>query len=256
MQSKRSETGKGHGLARALSKLGVCSRAEAWRRIEAGRVRLNGVVCRDPEQRVRPGRDRIEVDGRPAAAAAKVYLMLNKPRGLVTTASDEQGRETVFECLKGVEAPHLLAVGRLDRASEGLLLVTNDTAWAAVITDPESKIPKTYHVQVNAVVEEPVLRRMEAGVPVEGETLSASRAALLRAGEKNCWLEIVLDEGKNRHIRRLMEGLGLEVLRLIRIRVGSLELGSLAKGAYRRLTQGEVEAVGRGTAHGKPPCHR
>lgn len=230
----------GHGLARALSKLGVCSRAEAWRRIEAGRVRLNGVVCRDPEQRVRPGRDRIEVDGKPAVTAAKVYLMLNKPRGLVTTASDEQGRATVFECLVDVKVPHLVAVGRLDRASEGLLLLTNDTAWAATITDPGSEIVKTYHVQVNAVVEETQLRAIEAGLPVDGERLSAKRASLLRAGEKNCWLEILLDEGRNRHIRRLMEALGLEVLRLIRIRVGNLELGSLPKGAYRKLTQGEV----------------
>ncbi len=238
----------GHGLARELSKLGVCSRAEAWRRIEAGRVRLNGVVCRDPEQRVRPGRDRIEVDGKPAAAATKVYLMLNKPRGLVTTASDEQGRATVYECLKGVDAPHVSAVGRLDRASEGLLLVTNDTAWAAVITDPESKILKTYHVQVNALLDEAQLRLLEAGVVVDGEKLSARQVSLLRSGEKNCWVEIVLDEGRNRHIRRLVEAFGWEVLRLIRIRVGNLELGSLAKGAFRKLTQGEVAELGRGAS--------
>jgi len=243
MASQQASTG--HGLARALSKLGVCSRAEAWRRIETGRVRLNGVLCRDPEQRVRPGRDRIEVDGKPAAAATKVYLMLNKPRGLVTTASDDQGRATVFECLKGVEAPHLLAVGRLDRASEGLLLVTNDTAWAAVITDPASQIVKTYHVQVNAVLDEAKLRQVQAGVDLDGERLSAKRATLLRSGEKNCWVEILLDEGRNRQIRRLMEGLGVEVLRLIRIRVGNLELGSLAKGAYRKLTQGEVADLGK-----------
>lgn len=171
--------------------------------------------------------------------------MLNKPRGLVTTASDEQGRATVFECLKGVDAPHVSAVGRLDRASEGLLLVTNDTAWAAVITDPESKILKTYHVQVNALLDEAQLRRMEAGVVVDGEMLSARQVSLLRSGEKNCWVEIVLDEGRNRHIRRLLEALGLEVLRLIRIRVGNLELGSLAKGAFRKLTQGEVAELGR-----------
>ncbi|MBL9128339.1 MAG: rRNA pseudouridine synthase [Verrucomicrobiales bacterium] len=241
MTANRPTTG--HGLARALSKLGVCSRAEAWRRIEAGRVRLNGAVCRDPERRVVPGRDRIEVDGVGAKPAAKVYLMLNKPRGLVTTASDEQGRATVFECLRGLPTEHLVAVGRLDKASEGLLLLTNDTAWAARITEPRSGIEKTYHVQVDAPLDDAACRRMEAGVDADGERLAANRVSVVRSGGRTTWLEIVLDEGRNRHIRRLLEALGFEVLRLIRIRVGALELGSLAKGAYRNLTAGEVRRV-------------
>ena len=238
MTSKRAIGG--HGLARTLSKLGICSRAEAWRRIEAGRVRVNGATCRDPERRVNPERDRIEVDGQSVRAAKKVYLALNKPRGLVTTASDEHGRTTVFECLRGVPTEHLVAVGRLDKASEGLLLLTNDTAWAARITDPESKTAKTYHVQVNASVDELTCRRLETGVDVGGERLAAKRVTVVRSGGKTTWLEILLDEGRNRHIRRLLEASGFEVLRLVRIRIGDLELGTLAKGAYRTLTAGEV----------------
>lgn len=231
----------GHGLARALSKLGICSRAEAWRRIEAGRVRVNGVVCRDPERRIRPGKDRIEVDGTTAEASAKVYLMLNKPRGLVTTAADEQGRKTVFDCLQEVRVPHLVAVGRLDRASEGLLLLTNDTAWAASITAPESRMAKVYHVQVDAVVGPDVLERMRAGVEEGGELLAVQGVSVLRSGGKTSWMEVILEEGRNRHIRRMLQVLGLEVLRLIRIKVGRVELGALAKGAYRKLSAQEVE---------------
>jgi len=243
MGTSQGHGSAGHGLARALSKLGVCSRSEAWRRIEAGRVRVNGVVCRDPERRIRPGKDRIEVDGAEAEESAKIYLMLNKPRGLVTTASDEKGRRTVFECLHEVQVSHVVAVGRLDRASEGLLLLTNDTAWAASISDPESRIEKVYHVQVDAVLGTEVLDRMKAGVEESGETLAVKQVSVLRSGGKTCWIEVVLEEGRNRHIRRILKVLGMEVLRLIRIRVGPLELGSLAKGAYRKLSAEEAAAV-------------
>ncbi|MBI3876806.1 MAG: rRNA pseudouridine synthase [Verrucomicrobia bacterium] len=236
------------GLARALSKLGFCSRSEAWKLIHAGRVRVNGAVCRDAEQRVSLGRDRIEVDGRSVEAERKVYLMLNKPRGFVTTASDEKGRGTVFDSLKNAGhsgESHLFAVGRLDKASEGLLLFTNDTAWAARITDPASRILKTYHAQVDCVADDALVRRMTTGVRDGGDLLAARRVSVLRHGEKNSWLEIVLDEGRNRHIRRMLAALGVNVLRLVRIAIGSLQLGSLAKGALRELTREEVEALGR-----------
>lgn len=231
------------GMARALSKLGFCSRREAWAIIREGRARLNGVVRRDPEWPVDLQRDRIEVDWQAIAAASKVYLMLNKPRGLVTTASDEQGRGTVFACLAGHGLPFVAPVGRLDKASEGLLLFTNDTGWAARLTLPESHIEKTYHVQVDRLVDSALLLQVSNGVAVEGDFLSVKRASELRQGTRNSWLEVVLDEGKNRHIRRLFAALGVSVLRLIRVAVGPLPLGNLAKGQFRRLTKDEVRAL-------------
>ena len=230
------------GLARALSKLGFCSRSEAAELIRTGRVRLNGTVRRDADTPVRLERDRIEVDGCGVKAAEKVYWMLNKPRGTVTTAEDEQGRETVYELLPS-GTPWMGPVGRLDKASEGLLLMTNDTEWAARITAPENHVEKTYHVQIGAVADDSLPARLEKGIVEGGEELRSKRVKLLRAGEKNCWLEIVLEEGKNRQIRRMMEAFGVEVLRLIRVKIGRLELGDLAKGKARELTRTEVQAL-------------
>ncbi len=227
------------GLARALSKMGYCSRARAAELIRAAKVRLNGAVRRDPEFPVRLGHDRIEVEGHSAAAAKPVYLMMNKPRGVVTTASDEKGRRTVYDGLPR-DLPWIAPVGRLDKASEGLLLLTNDSEWAAQITAPESHLDKTYHVQVNAQVAPRDLERMMHGVRAKtGETLRAKRAEILRQGERNTWLLIVLDEGKNRQIRRILEQMGMETLRLVRVAIGPLELGDLAKSAYRELTREE-----------------
>lgn len=227
-------------LARALSKLGFCSRSQAQALVREGRVRVNGTVRRDPELRVDPDRDRIKVDGERVAAEPRVYLVLNKPRGLVTTASDERGRGTVYDCIDDPGLPWLSPVGRLDRASEGLLLFSNDTRWAARILAPETHLDKTYHVQVDRPADEALLRRMTAGVATEeGDFLAAKRASLLRTGTRNSWVEVVLDEGKNRHIRRLLEALGVEVLRLVRVAVGPLQLGDLPKGAYRHLTEEE-----------------
>ena len=232
--------GDSGGLARALSKLGYCSRSQARALIQAGRVRVNGVPRRDPEWRVNLERDRLQVDEQAVRGEAKVYLMLNKPRGLVTTAADEQGRETVFECLAGKGLPFVAPVGRLDKASEGLLLLTNDTAWAARITAPESHLDKTYHVQVDCLADEDLARRIQAGAEAEGELLAARRVSVLRHGTRNSWLEIVLDEGKNRHIRRLLAALGVGVMRLVRVTIGPLPLGDLAKGQFRHLTSSEV----------------
>lgn len=243
------------GLARALSKLGFCSRNQARALIRAGRVRVGGIVRRDPEWRVALERERIEVDAREARRERKVYLMLNKPRGLVTTVSDEQGRRTVFDCLAGQALPFLAPVGRLDKASEGLLLFTNDTGWAARITSPQTHLDKTYHVQVDCLADETLTKRLHEGVSDEGELLAVRRASLLRQGEKNSWLEIVLDEGRNRHIRRLLAALQVEVLRLVRVSIGPLALGNLAKGAWRFLTANEVAALGESPDRGsaRPP---
>ena len=227
------------GLARALSKLGFCSRSQAKLLILAGRVAVNNIVRRDAEFAIDLRRARITVDNQLVRAATKIYLMLNKPRGLVVTASDEQGRETAFECLKDAGLPFVAPVGRLDKASEGLLLFTNDTRWAAQITDPASHLDKTYHVQISCLANPALIARLEEGAKIAGDFLRAKHARLLRLGTRNSWLEIVLDEGKNRHIRRLLEALNVRVVRLIRIAVGQLELGDLAKGQFRYLTDRE-----------------
>lgn len=240
MKSRPSE--RQVGLARTISKLGYCSRSEAAEIIRAGRVKLNGAVQRDPQTAVRMEKDRVSIDGKRVEAKEKVYLMLNKPRTVVTTAADERGRDTVYACLPP-GLPWVAPVGRLDMASEGLLLMTNDTEWAARITDPKSGVEKTYHVRVGATGDEELLQKILRGVESEGELLRVKRVSVLRHGSKNCWLSVVLDEGKNRHIRRIMEELGIEVLRLIRVAIGPLELGDLKKGQARRLTAEEKRAL-------------
>jgi 23S rRNA pseudouridine2605 synthase len=211
--------------------------------IRAGRVKLKGTVSKNPEAAVRFGKDRIEVDEVVVQRAKKIYWMLNKPRGLVTTAEDERGRETVYAGLPA-GLPWMGPVGRLDKASEGLLLFTNDSEWAARLTAPESHLEKTYHVQIDAVAENEFIAALTNGVLCgNGELLKAKRATRLRAGEKNSWIEIVLDEGKNRQIRRMLEARGVEVLRLIRVAIGPLELGRLDKGQARELTTGETKKM-------------
>jgi 23S rRNA pseudouridine2605 synthase len=231
------------GLARALSKLGYCSRSQAQQLIGSGQVRVNGAVKRNPETPVSLGRDRIEVNGASIHSAEKIYLMLNKPRGLVTTASDEKGRPTIYATL-GDNLPWVAPVGRLDKASEGLLLLTNDSEWVAQVLAPESHLPKIYHVQVSGIREAALADALMKGVHVSnGDFLRVKDARILRQGNRNTWLAITLDEGKNRHIRRMLEQLGVEVLRLVRVAIGPLTLGDLAKGASRRLTPEEKSAI-------------
>lgn len=232
------------GLARALSKMGYCSRSQAAELIRQGKVTINDRVCRDPERRVVLQKDRLAVAGATLVGATRIYLMLNKPRGLVTSAQDEKGRPTVFDCLKGATTTHLSPVGRLDKASEGLLLFTNDNAWANRITVPETHLDKRYHVQISGLVDDPLLQKLHEGIVSNGETLRLKKASVLRSGEKNCWLDITLDEGRNRHIRRVLQAFDIEVLRLVRVAIGSLTLGELAKGQWRHLTPEEVHSLG------------
>jgi 23S rRNA pseudouridine2605 synthase len=233
------------GLARALSKLGYCSRSQAEGLIRAGHVQLNGIARRDPESPVLLGRDRIEVQGQFVRPVEKVYLMLNKPRGLVTTVSDEKGRATIYSNLSS-KLPWLAPVGRLDKASEGLLLLTNDPEWAAAVTAPESHLAKIYHVQVSGRRNAALTGALVKGFRVsEAGFLKVKEASVLRQGDRNTWLAITLEEGKNRHIRRMLEHLGVEVLRLVRVAIGPLALGDLAKGASRPLTAEEKSALDR-----------
>ena len=206
-------------------------------------MRLNGLVQCDPETPVHLDRDRIAVGGEVQVRKQRIYLMMNKPRGVVTTASDDKNRETVYSVLAESGLAHevwIAPVGRLDKASEGLLLFTNDSEWATRITAPESHLDKTYHVQIATLADEAFISILLNGVRDEhGEVLKAKRARILRSGQKNCWLEIVLDEGRNRQIRRLMSALGTETLRLIRVAIGQLKLAELPKGACRLLTTEE-----------------
>lgn len=255
---RKTDTGRKIGLARALSKLGYCSRSRAAELVRAGRVSLNGKIRHNPETAVLDENHQIAVDGKVVEPQKKIYLMLNKPRGVVTTASDERGRETVYSLLTADKPlpgekipprenqPWVAPVGRLDKASEGLLLLTNDSEWGARIASPETHLDKTYHVQVGMVADDKFLRALVRGVRgKDGEVLRAKQSSLVRAGEKNCWLEIVLDEGKNRQIRRMMESAGVELLRLVRVGIGPVQLGDLAKREYRALTGDEKRMLDR-----------
>jgi len=232
-----------HGLARVLSKRGLCSRSQAEQWVRAGRVSVDGRTVSDPYHPTPIDQPRIAIDGHAAESVQAVYVAFNKPRGLVVSTADEQGRNTVYTALAEAGLPWLGPVGRLDKASEGLLLLSNDTTWAAGITEPATHVAKTYHVQVAGQPDESALAAMRVGVGDAGELLRAKQVTLLRAGEKNAWLEVVLDEGRNRHIRRLLAALGFDVLRLIRVAIGPLALGDLAKGQWRRLDEDEVRSL-------------
>jgi 23S rRNA pseudouridine2605 synthase len=231
-----------HGAARVISKLGLGSRTQAAQWIKEGRVRINGHPVTDPEFPVNHGRDRLTVDGL-ESSQPRLVIMLNKPRGLVTTTRDEQGRDTVYSCLVGSGLPWLAPVGRLDKASEGLLLFSNDPVWAARVTEPETALEKSYHVQIDRVPDAALLTNLARGANVDGELLHAKAVSCLRSGQKHGWLEITLDEGRNRQIRRLLSAFDIAVLRLIRVSIGTLQLGQLPKGGWRLVTQLEIESL-------------
>lgn len=233
---------KRFGLARVLSKMGLASRTQASVWIADGLVQVNGRIITDVEFPVRMEVDQVLVNSQNAIVQERIVLMLNKPRGLLTTRSDEQQRATVYECLPA-EMPWLAPVGRLDKASEGLLLMTNDPVWAAKITDPTTGPDKTYHVQINAIPSQAQLATMLQGLNTDIGLLSVKHVVVLRQGEKNAWLEIILDEGRNRQIRRLLQALDISVLRLIRVQIGALKLNELPKGQWRALTEHEIDLL-------------
>ena len=254
---------KPHGVARVISKRGFCSRSVAENLVREGRVSLRGKIVRDPDTPAYEN-DEIMVDGTPVEVAQKFYFAMNKPRGIVTTASDEKGRKTVMDLFReqyakmfpGKPVPHISPVGRLDAASEGLLLFTNDTQWADALLNPQDQsvilsgakdpVPtkhiKIYRVQVKGHPTADDLAKMEKGFNVAPrvfgeieEFMHAERAVLHSEGEKNCWLEITLSEGKNREIRRMLAHLGYEVMRLVRIQFDKYTLGDLTPGEIREI---------------------
>jgi len=222
--------------------MGYCSRSQAAALVRSRKVSVNGRIVTDPETPVDARRDRVEISGSAIGTQPKTYLVMNKPRGVVTTASDEQGRRTVYSLLPP-EHGWVGPVGRLDKASEGLLLLTNDSNWAARITDPATHLCKTYHVHIDRIADREILAAIKRGVSDAGELLRVQSVRVLRTGQKNSWLEIVLDEGKNRHIRRLLAALAVGILRLVRVSIGPLQLGDLKKGTVRQLDSDEKDAL-------------
>lgn len=250
--NNRNNKAKAHGVARVISKRGYCSRSQAEKLVREGHVILRGKPIRAPESPAYEN-DEILVNGKPVTASDFVYFAMNKPRGIVTTASDEKGRKTVMDLFReeyakmfpGKPMPHIAPVGRLDAASEGLLLFTNDTAWAdRVLTDANHL--KIYQVQVKGKPSATELSQVEKGFNVaprvfgeSEEFMHAERAVLHSDGEKNCWLEITLSEGKNREIRRMLAHLGYEVLRLMRIQFDKFKLEDLKPGKIKIIQNSE-----------------
>jgi 23S rRNA pseudouridine2605 synthase len=245
-------------LNRALSKLGILSRAQATEAIRSGRVAVDGRVVRDPSLAVVPERARIDVDGVSRRKEPWRTILFHKPTGVVTTRHDPEGRPTIYDVL-GDAARGLIAVGRLDLATSGLLILTNDTQLANRLTDPRHAVPRVYIVTVRGEVTDDERARLERGIEsseesgeergggvrdeTRGERLRAAAVTVRKTSRRESHLTIELREGKNREVRRLCEAIGHEVTRLKRIRFGSLELGALRVGGWRELTPAEIRTL-------------
>jgi len=229
-------------LARALSKLGILSRSQAIGAVLAGRVRVDGDIVLDPGIRVVPERAAIVVDGAPRARAVWRTIVLNKPRGVVTTRSDPQGRRTVYDVI-GADAAGLVAVGRLDMATSGLLILTTDTQLANWLTHPANGIVREYGVVVRGEVTLDEVARLTQGITSRGERLRASEVRLRKASGRESHLIVELREGRNREVRRLFDAIGHEVTRLVRLRFGGIELGDLQPGWWRELTKADIRSA-------------
>lgn len=244
MKSKETMT-----LDRVLSRMGVASRTSAREAILAGRLKVNGRVVRDPDCWVKPGRDFIQFDGNPVKRVRKLYLLLYKPKGVITSHGDPSGRKTVYDVLNAARRAKdssedfrwVSPVGRLDMDTSGLLLMTNDTEFADFITSPQSQVTKTYLVKTSGLLSDEVIAQLAAGVEMKrGDFAQPVSARRTEDRGKYTWLEIVLTEGKNREVRRMIEAVGFKVLKLVRTRIGPLTLEGLEVGKWRILTVQEV----------------
>jgi 23S rRNA pseudouridine2605 synthase len=238
-------------LDRVLSRFGVASRTEARGRILAGEVKVNGRVVRDPDRWTDPRAEFVHIAGKRLKQSRKVYLLFYKPKGVITSHGDPDGRKTVYDCL-GPGVPWVTPVGRLDKDTSGLLLLTNDTDFANHVTDPASRVPKTYLVKANMLVSDEVLSQLARGVELKrGDRAQPQSVRRLEDRGKYSWLEVVLTEGKNREVRRLLEAVGLKTLKLVRTRIGPCTMEGLQVGKWRQLNPAE-----RALFYSKPNSNR
>lgn len=232
-------------LDRVLSRAGLASRTTAQEWIAAGRVKVNGRIVRNHELWVRPDQDAVHLDGERVRRTRRVYLLFYKPKGVITSHGDPGGRKTVYDCLDGHQ-PWISPVGRLDRDSSGLLILTNDTEFAATVADPASGIAKTYRVKLSGLATDETIAALAAGVRMKrGDWARPVSVRRLEDRGKYTWLEVVLVEGKNREVRRMMEAAGFKVLKLVRTGIGPLTLEGLEVGKSRPLTPAEVANLRR-----------
>ena len=238
-----SGEGPGERLQKVLARAGIASRRQCELLIAAGRVQVNGQVVRTQGVRVRPERDRIQVDGQMVRAEKPVTILLHKPAGYITSRSDPQGRPVVTSLLPPTGLPRLFPVGRLDWDTEGLLLLTNDGELAYALTHPRFGVRKVYHAKVKGHPTPDALARLTRGVICDGEPLKALAVEMLRPTRQNAWIAISLDQGRYRQVRRMWEAVGYLVLKLIRVAVGPIHLGSLPRGQWRSLSPAELRSL-------------
>jgi len=232
-----------------LSKAGLGSRVDARRWIHDGRVKVNGAIVRNPDHWIDLKRDRVRFDDEPLVARDRVYLLLYKPTGYITTYKDPQGRPTVYDLVADV-GTFVSPVGRLDLDTSGLLLMTNDNRFAERVTNPDSHVPKTYLVKASAVLTDAQLQHLREGIElIDGPTRPAD-VKRLRDSAKYTHFELTLTEGRNRQVRRMVEALGARVLKLVRVRIGAIAIGKLPIGTWRHLTSSEIAALTRPGAIG------
>ncbi len=229
-------------VERVISKAGLGSRSDARSWIGAGRVQVNGRVVQTPDFWVDLKRDRVTLDGKPVRAGKKIYILLYKPRGYVTTRKDPEGRDTVYDLLEESEA-WVFPVGRLDLDTSGLLLLTNDTQFAERLTNPDYKVAKTYHVKASTRLVDEQLRQLRQGVRLNDGPTRPAIVERLRDSEKYTFIEITITEGRNRQVRRMLEAVGGKVLKLVRVAIGSVRIGDLEIGKYRPLSAEEIKSL-------------
>jgi 23S rRNA pseudouridine2605 synthase len=233
-------------LERVLSKAGVGSRVDARSWTHAGRVRVNGQITRNPDQWIDMKRDRVLFDGKPLVARERIYLLLYKPPGYLTTYKDPEGRPTVYDLIADA-GTFLSPVGRLDLETSGLLLMTNDNQFAERVTNPNSHVPKAYLVKASAVLTDTQLQQLRDGIELADGPTRPALVTRLRDSGKYTHFEITLTEGRNRQVRRMVEALEAKVLKLVRVRIGNIAIGRLPIGKWRLLTAAEVASLSKGS---------
>jgi pseudouridine synthase len=227
---------------RLISKAGIGSRAEAAKWVRDGRVTVNGRVVRDPECWVDVERDRVVLDGKRLQARERIYLLVHKPVGYLTTYRDPHGRPTVYDLITGV-GTFVSPAGRLDLDTSGLLVMTNDTLFADRITSPQSHVPKTYLVKASSTLSDDQLKQLREGVELSDGPARPAKVRRVRDSAPGTHFEITLTEGRNRQVRRMVEAVGARVLELARLQIGNVRIGTLSSGSWRRLTHAEVQGL-------------